>query len=122
MAKSKFEELLAGVKASEGQYQRAKAEARKAEQEFDAAKAAYSDYIKENAGIRKGDLVQDDMGVIYRVTRVLPPRYGSETQNLRLSELIAQVQYQGIALNEQGLPRWTQARTILGKISAYTPG
>jgi hypothetical protein len=78
--------------------------------------------VKAERGFEVGDLVVDDMGVVYRVTAVQVSNLGWRySRKATLAQLTKTASVRGIALSSNGLPRWREGRTIRGKLRRYAP-
>lgn len=80
---------------------------------------------REEIGIERDDLVIDEMGVVYRVDQVsaysLGWTYDRKASKTTLAIATKDINLRGVALHENGVPRWKDARHIRGKVKKYEP-
>lgn len=90
---------------------------RKINSEIDQVYSLMAAMVKLSIGFAEGDVVVDDQGVKYRVTRfdVRLQSYRREVPDT-ITEARKRTRVYGIALTKTGLPRWTDDRLVHGKL------
>lgn len=122
-----YNELYKKARQARAQIQDIRDQIAPYEKEIDECERAAHDLVVKLVQVEEGDLVVDDMGVIYRVDRVQYPsiqfdnRYAKAPKKVNFTDLINRVSFAGVALHKNGVPRWTDARRIRGKVKKYEP-
>lgn len=123
-----FNRLARRAKSIQGQRKKLEEQSNALYQELTELEGRADALVREEIGFEPEDLVRDDMGVMYRLTAVSPnslhwtySRSKSDGIVSTIKEATNSFHAKGIALNENGLPRWNSDRTIHGALEIYEP-
>lgn len=113
----RYNALVAKVRAEKRAKTSVSQRLRAIDRRISSLEAELLNVLREALGFVVDDVIQDEFGSMFRVTKIsMPSLYLGDLNPSTFTNALSRVRIYGLLLNKNGIPTWSKERQIYGKV------